>query len=116
MIILNSKKICSGGLLVQEFESTSVECADIIFKNHWQHKKCPYLIDKSSNKNKCSFCKDLGRTFRIKKSRLSVGKSTRLLLSPTKKKKQFDEHRNKKHIIQKTSVKSKIEYNIYKIS
>lgn len=86
MIILSSKKICSGGPLVQEFESISVECADIIFKNHWQHKKCPYLIDKSSIQNKCSFCKGLRRAFRLKKSRLSVSKSTRLLLSPTKKK------------------------------
>ncbi|XP_029340936.1 THAP domain-containing protein 6-like [Acyrthosiphon pisum] len=57
MIILSSKKICSGGPLVHEFEGISVECADIIFKNHWQHKKCPYLIDKSSIKNKCSFFK-----------------------------------------------------------
>lgn len=72
--------------LVQEFDSISVECADIIFKNHWQHKKCPYLIDKSSIKNKCSFSKGLRRAFCLKKSRLSVGKSTRLLLSPTKKK------------------------------
>ncbi|KAL5244828.1 hypothetical protein ACI65C_012238 [Semiaphis heraclei] len=106
MIILSSKKICAGGPKVQEFESISVECADIVFKNHWQHKRCPYLIDKSSIQNKCSFCKGLRRTFRLKKSRLSVGKSTRLLLSPTKKK-QVDEYRNKKHIIQKQLLRAK---------
>ncbi|XP_022171020.1 uncharacterized protein LOC111034219, partial [Myzus persicae] len=87
ILVLNAvstKQVCKGGPLVREFDGITVECADIV-QNHWRHKKCTFLIDISSIKTKCMFCDRLRIAFRMKKSRLSAGKSTRLLLSPSKK-------------------------------
>jgi len=103
---LNTKNICSGGPLVEEFDGITVNCAEVDFQNRWRHKKCEYLIDRSSSKNKCIFCKRLRIAFRVKKSRLSAGKSARLVLPPIKKK-QLDQLRNKQHNIQKEILRAK---------
>lgn len=104
--ILNTKNICSGGPLVEEFGEITVDCADVVFQNRWRHKKCKYLIDKLSTKSKCIFCERLRTTFRMKKSRISAGKSTRLVL-PSIKKKQLDQLRNRKHNTQKKILRAK---------
>ncbi|XP_026820232.1 uncharacterized protein LOC113558856 [Rhopalosiphum maidis] len=92
MNILNSKKVCAGGPLIREFEGITVKCANIIAQKHWQHKKCPYLIDMSYIK--CSFCETLRSIFHMKRSRLRLKKSTKLFISLAKKK-RLEEYRNK---------------------
>ncbi|KAL4107529.1 hypothetical protein QTP88_017865 [Uroleucon formosanum] len=97
---VNTKQVCKGGPLVKEFDGITVECADIV-QNHWRHKKCTFFI--SSIKTKCMFCDRLRIAFGMKKSRLSAGKSTRLLLSPSKKN-QLDTLRNKNHNVVRKQV------------
>lgn len=97
---LNTKNICSGGPLDEEFDGIAVDCAEVVFQNRID------LIDRSSSTNKCIFCERLRIAFRVKKSRLSAGKSARLVLPPTKKK-QLDQLRNKQHKIQKKILRAK---------
>lgn len=109
---LNNIHVCIGGPLEHQYPGIHNSMAHVGLNGRWRHKQCPYILDyKIRQKQSCLHCFNISVALRMKRKRMSEGKKSILLLSPSKKE-QLNTIRQDKHRIQKKVLRAKFRVKI----